>query len=110
MRLLMCFVTWVLTLSPLRPSLVQANDTETIPTTEPAPILLYNQSTVLADEFTGRLIVTPKAVTLHSVRMTDEGSYTVKDWTGKPRRRNCLDVRGEGVWAEPRSMSHPQYH
>lgn len=86
--LLMCF-------SKLRPSLVQANQTETNPTAEPLPILLYNMSTVLAEEYVGRLTVSDKWVTLHSVRMADEGSYTVKDRTGKARRRNCLNVRGE---------------
>ncbi|XP_029023616.1 uncharacterized protein LOC114866110 [Betta splendens] len=76
-----------------RPSLVLANETASHSTTELPSILLYNQSTVLSDEFSGRLSVSDKWVTLHSVRMTDEGSYTVKDRSGKARRRNCLNVR-----------------
>ncbi|KAK2830751.1 hypothetical protein Q5P01_018682 [Channa striata] len=76
-----------------RPSLVQANQTETLQTTEPPAILLYNTSAVSAEEYVGRLGVSEKRVTLHSVRMTDEGSYTVKDREGKVKRRNCLNVR-----------------
>lgn len=58
-------------------------------------MLLYNSSAVLAEEYVGRLSVSEKRVTLHSVRMTDEGSFTVKDRDGKVKRRNCLNVRGE---------------
>lgn len=56
--------------------------------------MLYNQTAVSA-EYAGRLSVTDKKVTLHSVRMSDEGSYIVLDREGKIRRRNCLNVRGE---------------
>lgn len=63
--------------------------------TEPPPVVLYNQTTVVAEEYVGRLSVTEKRVTLHSVRMSDEGSFTVLDREGKIRRRNCLNVRGE---------------
>lgn len=74
-----------------RPSLLPSNQTDMQPT-EPPPILLYNH-TVLVEEYEGRLSVSEKKVTLHSVRMTDEGSFTVLDYTGKVRRRNCLNVR-----------------
>lgn len=57
-------------------------------------MLLYNQ-TAAAAEYAGRLSVTDKKVTLHSVRMSDEGSYIVLDREGKIRRRNCLNVRGK---------------
>ncbi|XP_059205609.1 uncharacterized protein LOC131984705 [Centropristis striata] len=75
-----------------RSSLVQANHTEIHHATEAPPVLLYNQ-TVLAEEYVGRLRVSEKRVTLHSVRMTDEGSFTVLDREGKIRKRNCLNVR-----------------
>lgn len=58
-------------------------------------MVLYNQTTVLAEEYVGRLSVTDRRVTLRSVRMADEGSFTVLDREGKVRRRNCLNVRGE---------------
>nr|XP_046274557.1 uncharacterized protein LOC124075160 isoform X1 [Scatophagus argus]XP_046274558.1 uncharacterized protein LOC124075160 isoform X1 [Scatophagus argus] len=76
-----------------RPSLVQPNQTETQHTTEPPPVVLYNQTAVSAEEYVGRLSVTEKQVMLHSVRVTDEGSFTVLDREGKVRRRNCLNVR-----------------
>lgn len=57
--------------------------------------MLYNQTAVSADEYVGRLSVSEKRVTLHSVKMTDEGSFTVLDHENKIRRRNCLNVRGE---------------
>ncbi|XP_035537786.1 uncharacterized protein LOC118343139 [Morone saxatilis] len=75
-----------------RSSLVQANQTETQHAAEPPPVVLYNQ-TVLAEEYVRRLSVTEKRVVLHSVRMTDEGSFTVLDREGKVRMRNCLNVR-----------------
>ncbi|XP_037650580.1 uncharacterized protein LOC119503095 [Sebastes umbrosus] len=75
-----------------RSSLVQANHTEMHHATEAPPVVLYNQTAVLA-EYVGRLSVSEKRVTLHSVRMTDEGSFTVLDREGKIRRRNCLNVR-----------------
>ncbi|XP_071355426.1 uncharacterized protein [Trachinotus anak] len=76
-----------------RPSLVQVNQTEIQQTTEPPPVVLYNQTGVTAEEYVGRLSVSEKRVTLHSVRMTDEGSFTVLDRESKVRRRNCLNVR-----------------
>ncbi|KAK2920777.1 uncharacterized protein [Channa argus] len=76
-----------------RPSLVQANQTGMLQATEPPAILLYNTSAVLAEEYVGRLSVSEKRVTLHSVKMTDEGCFTVKDREGKVKRRNCLNVR-----------------
>nr|XP_019964023.1 PREDICTED: uncharacterized protein LOC109643365 [Paralichthys olivaceus] len=76
-----------------RPSLIQSNQTEIQQTTEPLPVVLYNQTAVSADEYVGRLSVTEKLVTLHLVRMTDEGSFTVLDHEGKIRKRNCLNVR-----------------
>ncbi|XP_033492960.2 uncharacterized protein LOC117263565 [Epinephelus lanceolatus] len=76
-----------------RPSLVQPNQTEIHHATEPPPVMLYNKTEVLAEEYVGRLSVSEKRVTLHSVRMTDEGSFTVLDREGKIRRRNCLNVR-----------------
>lgn len=79
----------------IRPSLVQANQSEIQQTTEPPPVVVYNQTAVSAEEYVGRLSVSEKRVTLHSVRMTDEGSFTVLDREGKVRRRNCLNVRGE---------------
>ena len=57
-------------------------------------MVLYNQTAVLPD-YVGRLSVSEKRVTLHSVRMTDEGSFTVLDREGKVKRRNCLNVRGD---------------
>lgn len=78
-----------------RPSPAQVNQTEGIPVTEPPPILLYNMSTVTAEEYVGRLSVTDKRVMLHSVRMTDEGSFTVRDRQGAVKGRSCLNVRGE---------------
>lgn len=74
-----------------RPSAVPTNQTDTVPT-EPPPVLVFN-GTVLLEEYEGRLSVSERKVTLRSVRMSDEGSYTVMDRTGKVRRRNCLNVR-----------------
>lgn len=82
-------------LTSLRPSLVPTNQSDMQHATEPPPILLYNNSTVLVEEYEERLSVSEKRVTLHSVRITDEGSFTVMDRTGKVRRRNCLNVRGD---------------
>ncbi|KAG7233714.1 hypothetical protein INR49_006695 [Caranx melampygus] len=75
-----------------RPSLVQANQTEVQQTTEAPPVFLYQMGET-AEEYVGRLSVSEKQVTLRSVRMTDEGSFTVLDREGKVRRRNCLNVR-----------------
>ncbi|KAK7899340.1 hypothetical protein WMY93_020193 [Mugilogobius chulae] len=74
-----------------RPSVGPGNQTDTVPT-EPPPVLLYNQS-VLLEEYEGRLTVTEKKVTLRSVRMSDEGSFTVLDKNEKVKRKNCLNVR-----------------
>ncbi|KAJ0054908.1 hypothetical protein NL108_007145, partial [Boleophthalmus pectinirostris] len=73
------------------PSLTPSNQTDTVPT-DPPSVLLFNQS-VLLEEYEGRLTVSERKVTLRSVRMSDEGSYTVLDKNGKVRRRNCLNVR-----------------
>ncbi|KAG7231594.1 hypothetical protein INR49_011010, partial [Caranx melampygus] len=75
-----------------RPSLVQANQTEVQQMTEAPPVFLYQMGET-AEEYVGRLSVSEKQVTLRSVRMTDEGSFTVLDREGKVRRRNCLNVR-----------------
>uniref|UniRef100_A0A8C6UBQ7 Uncharacterized protein n=1 Tax=Neogobius melanostomus TaxID=47308 RepID=A0A8C6UBQ7_9GOBI len=74
-----------------RPSALPTNHTDTEPT-EPPPVLLFNQ-TVLLEEYERRLSVSEGKVTLRRVRMSDEGSYTVMDRTGKVRTRNCLNVR-----------------
>ncbi|XP_031151436.1 uncharacterized protein LOC116047073 isoform X1 [Sander lucioperca] len=84
-----------------RPGLVQANQS-VHGTTEPPPVVLYNQTAVLPD-YVGRLSVSEKQVTLHSVRMTDEGSFTVLDHEGKVKRRNCLNVR------EHQNFLHPSH-
>uniref|UniRef100_A0A3B3YWN7 Uncharacterized protein n=1 Tax=Poecilia mexicana TaxID=48701 RepID=A0A3B3YWN7_9TELE len=60
---------------------------------EPPPVLLYNQSAVLGDDYAGRLSVSDRQVVLHSVRMTDEGSFTVLDRDGHTKTRTCLNVR-----------------
>jgi len=65
-------------------------------------VVLFNQTAVLAEGYVGRLSVSAKRVTLHAVRMKDEGSFTVLDRDGKIRRRNCLNVRGEDERAAPR--------
>uniref|UniRef100_A0A667XW89 Uncharacterized protein n=1 Tax=Myripristis murdjan TaxID=586833 RepID=A0A667XW89_9TELE len=74
-------------------SLAQTNETDIQQATEPPAVVLYNQTAVAAEEYVGRLSVSSKQVTLHTVRMTDEGSFTVLDWEGKVRKRNCLNVR-----------------
>lgn len=90
----------------LRPNLVTANQTEMQLMTEPPPVMLYNGSAPL-EEYAGRLRVTEKQVALHSVRMTDEGSFTVKDRSGKVKARNCLNVRGEeGARLQATDLSH----
>lgn len=78
-----------------RPRLDQGNLTLMHRLTMTPPLVMYNQTTVLAAEYAGRLIVSEKRVMLHSVRMADEGSYMVLDRDGKIQRRNCLIVRGE---------------
>lgn len=77
-----------------RPHSANANQTAIEQATEPPPAVLYNQTTVSL-KYAGRISVTDKKVTLHSVRMWDEGSYIVLDREGKIKRRNCLNVRGE---------------
>jgi len=64
-------------------------------TFEPPPVVLYNRTSVLGEDYVGRLGVSEKRVTLHSVRMTDEGSFTVLDREGHTKMKNCLNVRGE---------------
>ncbi|XP_069575241.1 uncharacterized protein [Brachyistius frenatus] len=77
------------------PSLVKVNQTE------PPPVVLYNKTTVLVDEYVGRLSVFEKKVVLHSVRMTDEGSFTVLDREGNIKMRNCLNVREHQIFNRP---------
>lgn len=67
--------------------------------------MLINQTAVVAEEYVGRLIVSENQVTLRSVRMKDEGSFTVLDHGGKVRVRNCLNVRGEEVSVLPSGFS-----
>ncbi|XP_075867884.1 uncharacterized protein LOC142877291 isoform X1 [Nelusetta ayraudi] len=86
-----------------RPHVVTANQSVIQQVTEPPPVVLYNQTTVVAEEYVGRLSVTEKRVTLHSVRMSDEGSFTVLDREGKIRRRNCLNVREHQDFCHPTS-------
>ncbi|XP_020502267.1 uncharacterized protein [Labrus bergylta] len=82
-----------------RPSLVQPNQTEVHHAMdESPPVVLYNQTAVTAEEYVRRLSVSEKRVTLHPVRMTDEGSFTVLDREGKVRRRNCLNVRAHQIF------------
>lgn len=77
-----------------RPTPIQPNHTQILHATDPPPVVLYNQTAVSSDEYVRRLRVSERQVTLHSVRMMDEGSFTVLDREGKVRRRNCLNVRG----------------
>ncbi|XP_041867378.1 uncharacterized protein LOC121656452 [Melanotaenia boesemani] len=76
-----------------RPSMVKFNQTAVQHTSEPPPVVLYNQTTVLGEDYVGRLSVSDKQVTLHSVRMMDEGSFTVLDREGQTKMRSCLNVR-----------------
>ncbi len=78
-----------------RHSLVQPSQTKIHQSTESPPVVLYNQTAVTAEEYVGRLRVWDKKVSLHAVRMMDEGSFTVLDHSGKVRIRNCLNVKGE---------------
>ncbi|XP_068431448.1 uncharacterized protein [Clinocottus analis] len=86
-----------------RPGLIQLNQTVAHDATEPPAVVLYNLTAVTAEKYAGRLSVSDKRVTLHAVRMTDEGSFTVLDRDGKIRRRNCLNVREHQDFAE---LSH----
>ncbi|XP_044192544.1 uncharacterized protein LOC122970462 [Thunnus albacares] len=82
-----------------RPSLVQqTNQSDIQHATEPPAVVLYNQTAVTAEEYVGRLSVSEKRVTLHAVRMADEGSFTVLDREGKVRRRNCLNIREHQIF------------
>ncbi|XP_072225935.1 uncharacterized protein [Leuresthes tenuis] len=76
-----------------RPSLVKVNQTVVQQTSEPPPVVLYNKTSVLGEDYVGRLSVSEKRVTLHSVRMMDEGSFTVLDHMGHTKMKNCLNVR-----------------
>lgn len=60
---------------------------------EPPPVVLLSQTAGPAGGYLHRLSVTEKRVTLHGVRGTDEGSFTVLDRDGKVKKRNCLNVR-----------------
>ncbi|XP_038158781.1 uncharacterized protein LOC119795033 [Cyprinodon tularosa] len=76
-----------------RPTLVRINQTFVPYTSEPPPVLLYNKTTVLGEDYVDRLRVSERQVVLHSVRMTDEGSFTVLDRNGHTKMRSCLNVR-----------------
>ncbi|XP_036001739.1 uncharacterized protein LOC105925031 [Fundulus heteroclitus] len=76
-----------------RPSLVRVNQTVVPHASEPPPLLLYNNATVLGEDYVHRLSVSETQVTLHSVRMMDEGSFTVLDRDGHIKMRSCLNVR-----------------
>lgn len=85
-----------------RPSLVRVNETVVPHTSEPPPVVLYNKTTVLGEDYVSRLRVSERQVVLHSVRMMDEGSFTVLDRDGHTKMRSCLNVRGEEM-SEPGS-------
>ncbi|XP_022057502.2 uncharacterized protein LOC110956396 isoform X1 [Acanthochromis polyacanthus] len=76
-----------------RPSMIKINQTQVQHIAEPPLMVLYNKTTVLGEEYVGRLSVSEKRVTLHSVRMTDEGSFTVLDRDGNIKIRQCLNVK-----------------
>ncbi|XP_061679813.1 uncharacterized protein LOC133502717 [Syngnathoides biaculeatus] len=69
--------------------------------TEPPAALLLRRSLVVADAYAGRLSVSERSVALRSVKMADEGSFTVRDREGKIRRRNCLHVRAHQDFLHP---------
>lgn len=73
-----------------RPSLLHLNHTARGP--EPPPIVLCN-GMVVREDYVKRLSVSERRVALHSVRMRDEGSFTVLNREGKVRMRDCLNVR-----------------
>ncbi|XP_077364308.1 uncharacterized protein LOC144008101 isoform X2 [Festucalex cinctus] len=77
------------------------NHSDFLHATEPPAALLFRHTLVLADAYSGRLSVTDKSVALHSVKMADEGSFTVRDHEGKVRRRNCLHVREHQDFLHP---------
>uniref|UniRef100_A0A3Q2YRM0 Uncharacterized LOC109516382 n=1 Tax=Hippocampus comes TaxID=109280 RepID=A0A3Q2YRM0_HIPCM len=77
------------------------NHSDFLHATEPPAALLFRHTLVLADAYAGRLSVTDKSVALHSVKMADEGSFTVRDHEGKVRRRNCLHVREHQDFLHP---------
>ncbi|XP_037119823.1 uncharacterized protein LOC119130199 [Syngnathus acus] len=77
------------------------NHSDFLHATEPPAALLFRHTLVLADAYAGRLSVTDKIVALHSVKMADEGSFTVRDHEGKVRRRNCLHVREHQDFLHP---------
>ncbi|XP_029701262.1 uncharacterized protein isoform X3 [Takifugu rubripes] len=81
-----------------RPGLVQTNQTLIHHITRAPPVVIYNQTMVVPAEYAGRLIVTEKRVMLHSVRMSNEGSYMVLDHDGKVKKRNCLKVREHQIF------------
>ncbi|XP_061755494.1 uncharacterized protein LOC133552154 [Nerophis ophidion] len=75
------------------------NYSDPLHATEPPAVLLYPP--VLADAYAGRLSVSEKSLALHSVKKADEGSFTVLDFEGKVRRRNCLHVREHQDFLRP---------
>lgn len=89
------FTNWSVILLVSRPGLDQGNHTLMHRHTKTPPLVMYNWTTMLVAGYAGRLIVSEKRVMLHSVRMSDEGSYMVLDRDGKVQGRNCLNVRGE---------------
>ncbi|XP_057684681.1 uncharacterized protein LOC130910996 [Corythoichthys intestinalis] len=82
-------------------SIPHGNRSDPLHATEAPAALLFRHTLVLADSYAGRLSVTDKTVALHSVKMADEGSFTVRDHEGKVRRRNCLHVREHQDFLHP---------
>ncbi|KAL0962372.1 hypothetical protein UPYG_G00339220 [Umbra pygmaea] len=76
-----------------RPSQAQFNES-----TEPPAVVLLNQSSIIAQEYKGRLSVSEKRVSLSMVRGTDEGSFTVLDHQGRVKRRSCLNVKEHQIF------------
>uniref|UniRef100_A0A3P9JVL2 Uncharacterized protein n=1 Tax=Oryzias latipes TaxID=8090 RepID=A0A3P9JVL2_ORYLA len=84
-----------------RPSLIKVNQTHVLHVSEPLPVLLYNKTSVLGEDYASRLRVTEKQVVLRSVRMTDEGSFTVMDHKGQTMMKNCLNVKDHQTFLRP---------
>ncbi|KAF6733638.1 hypothetical protein FQA47_025086 [Oryzias melastigma] len=84
-----------------RPSLIKVNQTHVLPVSESPPVLLYNKTSVLGEDYASRLRVTEKQVILTSVRMTDEGSFTVIDREGQIKMKNCLNVKDHQIFLKP---------
>ncbi|RVE66798.1 hypothetical protein OJAV_G00110860 [Oryzias javanicus] len=84
-----------------RPSLIKVNQTHVLHVSESPPVLLYNKTSVLGEDYASRLRVTEKQVILTSVRMTDEGSFTVMDHEGQIKMKNCLNVKDHQIFLKP---------